>query len=98
MVHGQWTKEHDIFVIALRMGTNFNWDRIGEEFRGQFGTPTTKKDLESRWNKNLKSGKLALAVDNYRHSGIFDDNGPDIEDVVRVIKIVSDYPAAERVF
>lgn len=80
------------------MGTNFNWDRIGEEFRGQFGTPTTKKDLESRWNKNLKSGKLALAVDNYRHSGIFDDNGPDIEDVVRVIKIVSDYPAAERVF
>jgi len=98
IMHGKWTAEHNVFVIALRMGTNFDWNRIAQDFRTKFQTTTTPKDVESRWNKNLKDGELAKAVDDFRHSGVVDTDSPHAFNIARIIKLLADYPAAERVF
>ncbi|KMP01953.1 hypothetical protein CIHG_10187 [Coccidioides immitis H538.4] len=74
----RWQKDEDIFVAALRLGTNFDWKQIEVAFQSTFeGSTATKKDLESRFNKNLKpqldipreQRTVADAIDDYRHYG-----------------------------
>lgn len=97
MAHGEWTNDNDIFLVALVMGTKFGWGKIQEEFRRRFGTSTTHRDLESRWNKRLREGDLALAVDDFRHSGVVKENHHQ-DDILSVVVILAAYSAAERVF
>ncbi|WEW60466.1 hypothetical protein PRK78_005952 [Emydomyces testavorans] len=76
--NGRWTKEEDIFVAAMRLGTSLNWGQIETLFPKTFkGITPSKKDLESRFNKNLKpkldidkeKRTVADIIDDYRHYG-----------------------------
>lgn len=74
-MHGAWTHDQDIVIVALRLGTNYNWTQIEEEFNKWFPqAPARRKDIESRYNKTLKlqrggvgRGMIAVAIDDYRH-------------------------------
>ncbi|KAK2743227.1 phosphatidylinositol N-acetylglucosaminyltransferase subunit gpi1 [Myotisia sp. PD_48] len=77
-MHGMWTEEQDVAIVALRLGTNFGWTKIETEFNLLFPAATaTRKDLESRFNKTLKpelalpsggrQGQIAEVIDEYRH-------------------------------
>jgi hypothetical protein len=41
---------------ALGLGTLYTWEKIAERMPEKFGTPTAKKDVESRYNKRGQAG------------------------------------------
>lgn len=99
MTHGTWTAENEAFIIALRLGTKFDWRRITELFVAKFHTKTVSKDIESRWNKGLKDTQRATAVDNFRHNGRLPVQcNEDLDIVLEVIMILSEIPKEDRLF
>lgn len=99
MTHGTWTEENEAFIIALRLGTKFDWRRITELFVAKFHTKTVSKDIESRWNKGLKDSPRAMAVDNFRHNGRLPvHSDKDLDIVLQIIMILSKIPKEDRLF
>ncbi|PGG95455.1 hypothetical protein AJ79_10045 [Helicocarpus griseus UAMH5409] len=98
-MHGKWTPEEDIFIVALRLGTRLNWKEIEAEFNKRFNHAKSK-DLESRYNKGLKPGRrvapdkrrISDIIDDYRHYKV-DYEDPKERDIVRkALLVLSEFP------
>ncbi|EFQ97565.1 hypothetical protein MGYG_00606, partial [Nannizzia gypsea CBS 118893] len=102
-MHGKWTEDEDVAIVALRLGTNLSWEGIKAKFDAAF-PPASCKDLESRWNKTLRptlppraANRTACLFDDYRHyrpSHIAD--GDQRRLVLAVLRVLADHPA-ERI-
>jgi hypothetical protein len=56
MAHGgAWTREQSLYLIVMKLCTTLSWKEVAERFRADYGTPTTHKDCESKFNKDLKA-------------------------------------------
>ncbi|PGH21565.1 hypothetical protein AJ80_03125 [Polytolypa hystricis UAMH7299] len=94
-MHGKWEPAEDLFILALRLGTNLTWRGIEEEFCKNF-PPATAKDLESRYNKNLRrdhdpQGRRKLdIIDDWRHYGRVEAGEDGV--IQEVLAILARYP------
>lgn len=99
-MHGSWKLDEDIVIVALRLGTEFGWARIGVEFNKFFpNAPATRKDIESRYNKTLKpeldsrrTANVADVIDDYRHDRVLPLDQKHAGWVRSALKILADYP------
>jgi hypothetical protein len=103
IMHGTWEPHEDLFISTLRLGTNYSWGRIEEEFNKRF-RQATKKDLESRYNKNLRptidsedgpsKRQASDIIDDYRHyQDVRDLSKEEVEIIQKALLILQDYPA-----
>ncbi|KAI1909698.1 hypothetical protein LOZ53_005217 [Ophidiomyces ophidiicola] len=102
----RWQKDEDIFVAAGRLGTNLGWGALSAAFQKTFeGKTPNKKDLESRFNKNLKpkldvpkdKRTVADIIDDYRHYGRA--TYPEEQEVIdKAIGFLESFDKADRVF
>lgn len=98
-MHGKWEAEEDLFISTLRLGTNFSWARIEEEFNKRY-PHATRKDLESRYNKNLRpsfdgSSKRQASdiIDDYRHyQDVHILSNDEAEIIEKALSILNQYP------
>lgn len=96
-MHGAWTADEDHFVVTLRLGTNLTWKQIASAFNERF-KEATQKDLESRYNKNLKpqlnapkdKRRMADIIDDYRHYQQVDPSEQHVVDAAN--GILQQYP------
>ena len=96
-MHGSWTELEDHFVATIRLGTNLTWKQIAVEFNKRF-KEASHKDLESRFNKNLKpqidkpkdARRIADIIDDYRHYRQVDPEEQHVIDAS--IAILEQYP------
>ena len=64
--------EEDLFISTLRLATSFSWGKMEQEFKKRF-PQGTRKDLESRYNKNLRPSigqskrQASDIIDDFRH-------------------------------
>jgi hypothetical protein len=100
MAHGTWIERNDILLVALWMGTTMGWGEVLYQFKHAFpDSPANSKDLESRFNKQLRDEPKAMAVDDFRHSGVLPlDNPEHLKFILEVIVILSMYPKEIRLF
>ncbi|EEH17320.1 hypothetical protein PABG_07481 [Paracoccidioides brasiliensis Pb03] len=99
-MHGDWGIEEDIYLATLRLGTDILWHEMVRDFDRRFGYATAK-DMESRYNKNLKPGKnvhldqkgVSDVIDDYRHYGPKPSPSPfEAEVIAKALSILAEYP------
>lgn len=97
MAHGGvWLKKQIMFIIVMKCCTDYSWKEVAELFRGRFGTPTTAKDCESKFNKDLKNSVEKELVDQWMGTSTFPPNDFGLHFIVDVILLIDEVPFGRR--
>jgi hypothetical protein len=101
MRHGVWTEKEDILIVTLRLGTTWSWQEIEKVFRDLSNSDASFKDLESRFNKKLKTSDIMVWIDDFRHSGVIAESTNEedkIRTILQAIIFLSDLNEVDRLF
>ncbi|EEA27726.1 hypothetical protein PMAA_025770 [Talaromyces marneffei ATCC 18224] len=100
MAHGgAWTLDQMIYLVVMKLATRYGWKRVAEEFRARFGSEATAKDVESKFNKDLKKSKIFRVVRDWIDAETIPDD--DIDGVCILLDALllwGEIPSEDRVF
>lgn len=67
--------------MAMKLAATYGWKRVAQDFRAKYGSGATKKDVESKFNKDLKKEPVFRVLRQWLFAGIL-PQGPEEEYIV----------------
>ncbi|RAO64226.1 uncharacterized protein BHQ10_000238 [Talaromyces amestolkiae] len=98
MAHGRtWTLDQMIYLVVMKLASSYGWKRVAEAFRARFDSPATHKDVESKFNKDLKKSKIHQIVVDWMEAQIIPEDDPDgVCILLDALMMIGEIPLEDR--
>ncbi|KUL90768.1 hypothetical protein ZTR_00362 [Talaromyces verruculosus] len=97
MAHGgKWTLEQRIYLVAMKLAATYGWEKVAEDFRAIYGSGATKKDVESKYNKDLKGGPIFRVLTELLTAGILPEDPEEQRILACAVLMIGEIPMEYR--
>lgn len=80
----------------MKLASTYGWLRVAQDFRDKYGSGATKKDVESKFNKDLKKSSIFRVLTEFLDAGIIPDDPEDAGILADAVTMIGDIPLEDR--
>lgn len=97
MAHGgKWTLDQRIYLVVMKLATRYGWPRVAADFRARYGSRATHKDVESKFNKDLKKSPICRIIKEWLDNFTIPDGSKEVGILLDAIIMIGDIPSEDR--
>jgi hypothetical protein len=85
------------YLVVMKLATKYGWRRVAEAFRARYSSAATSKDVESKFNKDLKKSKIFRVVRDWIDAQTIPED--DVEGVcilLDALLLIGEIPSEDR--